>query len=134
MLRFYTCTHKSSRKWYFRLFWFLVDLAVDNTYVLECLFRDRTPGQGRCRNKQFCKELATELLSKYSSQEIPGCQVQNAPARLIQQYFSANLGTDCQCAACSKEHTQKRYRYSCRDCGNLHLCVAPCIRIYHTRL
>ena len=50
MRRLYTCTHKSSRKWYFWLFWFLVDLTVDNAYVLECWFRDRTPGQGRHKN------------------------------------------------------------------------------------
>ena len=43
MRRFYTCTHK----WYFWLFWFLLDLAIDNAYVLECWTRDRTPGQGR---------------------------------------------------------------------------------------
>ena len=68
MSRFYTCTHRSSRKWYFRLFWFLLDLAIDNVYVSECWTRDRTPGQGRRKNKLFRKELATEFLSKYTVQ------------------------------------------------------------------
>ena len=70
MHRFYTCTHRSSCKWYFRLFWFLLDLAIDNAYVLECWTRDRTPGQGRRKNK----ELATELLSKYSSRKLLGAR------------------------------------------------------------
>ena len=134
MRRFYTCTHKSSRKWYFRLFWFLVDLAIDNAFVLECWFCDRTPGQTRRKNKAFRKELATELLSKYRSRKNPGRQVQNAPARLMQRHFPDNLGTDSQCVVCSKEHTRKRSRYGCKDCGNVHLCVSPCFRIYHTRL
>ena len=34
------------------------------------------------KNKPFRKELATELLSNYSSQNTPGRQIQNAPARL----------------------------------------------------
>ena len=114
------------KKWYFRLFWFLVDLAIDNAFVLECWFRDRTPGQVRSKNKQFRKELGTELLSKYSSRKIIGRQVQDAPAWLMQRHFPDNLGTD--------SHTRKRSRYGCRDCGNVHLCVSPCFRIYHTRL
>ena len=88
-------------------------MAIDNAYVLECCFRDRTPGQSRCKSKLFRKELATELLSKYNSRKNPGRQVQNAPARLLQQHFPDNLGTDSQCVVCSKEHTRKRSRYGC---------------------
>ena len=116
------------KKWYFRLFWFLVDLAIDNAFVLECWFHDMR------KNKQFRKELAMELLSKYSSRKIIGRQVQDAPARLMQRHFPDNLGTDSQCVVCSKKHTRKRSRYGCRDYGNVHLCVSPCFRIYHTRL
>ena len=93
------------KKWYFRLFWLLVDLAVDNAFVLECWFCDRTPGLVRHKNKQLCKELITELLSKYSSRRYAGRQVQDAPARLMQRHFPDNLGTDSQCVVCSKEHT-----------------------------
>ena len=130
MRRFYTCTHRSSRRWYLRLFWFLVDLAIDNALILES-FR---PDQRRRKNKDFRKELATELLSKYISRQRAGRQAQNAPARLLQRHFPDNLGTDSQCVVCSKEHTRKRTRYGCKDCGNVHLCISPCFRIYHTRL
>ena len=81
MHRFYTCTHKSSCKWGLQLFWFLLDLAIDNAYILEHCIQDRTPGQRRHNNKLFRKELATELLSKYSLQKVAGCQLQNTPAR-----------------------------------------------------
>ena len=99
MRRFYTCTHKSSH----RLFWFLVDLAIDNAFVLECIIRERTPGLHKRKNKNFHKELATELLSKHNSRLQPGCQVQNAPARLMQRHFPVNLGIDSQCVWCSRE-------------------------------
>ena len=55
MCKFYTCTHKSSRKWYLWLFWFLVNLAIDSAYILECCIQDRTPGQSRHNNKVFIK-------------------------------------------------------------------------------
>ena len=133
MRRFYTCTHRSSRRWYLRLFWFLVDLAIDNAFILESFKPDRTPAQHRCKNKDFHTELATELLSKYSSRQRSGRQVQNAPARLSQRHFPDNLGICNQCVVC-KEHTRKRTKFGCKDCGNVHLCVTPCFRIYHTRL
>ena len=40
--RFYTCSHKSSCQWYLRLFWFLVDVTVDNVFVLETFRPDST--------------------------------------------------------------------------------------------
>ena len=134
MRRFYTCTHKSSRKWYYRLFWFCLDLAVDNAYILECCVRDREPALPRRTNKQFRKELASELLSKYNSRQRSGRQAQNAPARLLQRHFPDKLENDGQCVVCSKQHTRKRSRFGCKDCGNVHLCVSPCFRIFHTRL
>ena len=109
----------------------MLDLAIDNAYVLECWTHDRTPGQGRQKNKLFRKELAKELLSKYSSRKTPGRQIQNASAWLTQRHFPDNLGTDSQYVVCNKEHTWKRSRYGCKDC---HLCVSPCFRIYHNRL
>ena len=39
MRRFYTCTHKSSSRSYLWLFWFLLDLAIDNVYILNAAFR-----------------------------------------------------------------------------------------------
>ena len=134
MRRFYTCTHKSSRRWYLRMFWFLVDLAIDNAFILECIIRESTPGQHKRTNKLFRKELATELLSKHSSRTRAGCQAQNAPARLMQQHFPDILGTDSQCVWCSREKKRKRTRYGCKDCGDVHLCVVPCFKLYHTRI
>ena len=133
MRRFYTCTHKSSRRWYLRLFWFLVDLAVDNAYILECCMREKT-GLSRRTNLIFRKKLATELLSMHSSRSHSGRQAQNVPARLVQWHFPAKLGSDSQCVMCSRQSTRKHTRFGCKDCGNVHLCVDPCFRLYHTKL
>ena len=128
MRRFYPCTHKSSRRFYLCLFWILVDLAIDNAYILECCMREKT-GLSRRTNLISHKKLATELLSMHSLQSHYGRQVQNVPARLVQRHFPAKLGSDSQCVS-----TRKRNRFDCKDCGNVHLCVDPCFRLYHTRL
>ena len=129
MRRFYTCTHKSSRRWYLRLFWFLLDLAIDNAFILECC---SLPTRSRRKSKQFRKELATHLLGLHSSRQHAGRQAQNAP-RLVQRHFPKYLGTDGRCVVCSTGDARKRTRYGCEDCGNVRLCVDPCFRIYHTR-
>ena len=131
--RFYTCTHKSSRKWYLWLFWFLVDLAINNAYIIESFWR-KHENRFKRKSKEFRKQLATELLSMHSSRQRAGRQAQNVPARLVQRHFPDIVGTDNQCVVCSKSHTRRRTRYGCKDCGNVHLCVTPCFRIYHTRL
>ena len=62
MRRFYTCTHKSSHWWYLRLFWFLFNVAIDNTFILVSF--ETVAGQRKRTNKQFREELATDLISK----------------------------------------------------------------------
>ena len=59
--RFYTSSHKSSRRWYLRLFWFLLDLAVDNAFILA--------KKEQYTIKQFREELATELIGKFHGQQ-----------------------------------------------------------------
>ena len=69
----------------------------------------------------------------HSSRQHSGRQAQNVPARLVQQHFPGNLGTDSQCVPCSKSHTCKCSKYGCKDFGNVHLCVASCFRICHIK-
>ena len=77
--RFYTYTHKSSRKWYLRLFWFLVDLAINNAYIIESFWWQHE-NRFKHKNKEYYKQLDTELLSMHSSRQRAHCQVQNVPA------------------------------------------------------
>ena len=104
--RFYICTHKSSRKWYLQLFWFLVDLAINNAYIIESFWREHE-NRFKRKSREFRKQLATELLSMHSSRQRAGRQAQNVPARLVQRHFPDNLGTDNQCVVCSKSRTRR---------------------------
>ena len=85
MHRFYTCTHKSSRCWYLRLFWFLLDVAIDSAFILASF--ETVAGQRKWTNKQFREELATELISKCNMRLQGGRQSQDAILRLTQRHF-----------------------------------------------
>ena len=67
----------------------LVDLAIDNAYILERCIHEKT-GLSRQTNLIFHKKLATELLSMHSLRSHSGRQAQNVPARLVQQHFQPN--------------------------------------------
>ena len=127
--RFNSCTHKSSRRWYLRLFWFLLDLAIDNAYILECHFNPTCKRNGI---KGFREELATILLSQHSSRHRSGRQAQEKPARLMDCHFPVNLHVQALCLVCSCPNTRKHTNFGCRECGNVHLCVDPCFS--HTML
>jgi len=129
--RFNSCTHKSSCRWYLRLFWFLLDLAIDNAYILECHFNPACKHNGI---KGFREESARLLLSQHSSRQRSGRQAQEKPARLVDRHFPVNLHVQALCLVCSRLNARKRTNFGCRECGNVHLCVDPCFSIYHTVL
>lgn len=127
--RFNSCTHKSSRRWYLRLFWFVLDLAIDNAFVLQCQFNSSTKGKGI---KGFREELATDLLSTYKCRQRSGRQTQERPARCVERHFPARLDNQGDCEVCSRPKDRHRSNFGCKDCGNVHLCIDPCFRIYHS--
>ena len=72
----------------------------------------------------------TELIGKFHGRQRGGCQAQDVPTRLIERHFPGILGDQAQCVKCV---VSTIYANVLKDCGNIHLCVTPCFRIYHTR-
>ena len=106
-------------------------------WLKNCENRESFPPRKFCRIrytvKQFQEELATELIGKFHGRQRGGRKVQDVPTRLIERHFPDILGDQAHCKVCSEHYIRKRYKYGCKDCGNIHLCVTPCFRIYHTR-
>ena len=124
----YTCSRKS-KKWYMRLFWYVVDLSIVNAHILEV----NSPNHPSRSHRDFRVQLASELLSGHSSRRKRGRPSDPSPVtRFIKRHFPAEFGSMRQCQVCTTASSRKRTKYGCSSC-NIHLCPVPCCGTYHTR-
>lgn len=146
MLAYYPCTRKSI-KWTKKVFFYLTQICVHNSYVLY---------KSMCKNKKmrlydFQKKIAESLCgvddtdssdSDSDAYEPPAKSPRSDPrSRLKGGFRKHELAVypatektkhpQRECRVCSRNKTRKQTRYHCRGC-NVPLCVVPCYQIYHT--
>ena len=130
----YSCSRKS-KKWWHRLFFFLVDLSVVNAYILAC----ETPNVPKRSLKNFILELVEELLSKHNSRKRAGRRpTADVPpsTRFNDRHFPDRIKSKLQCVVCALDNQRRRVTFACSDCNPKHpvpLCPVPCFRIFHTK-
>ena len=112
----YSCTRKST-KWYMRLFWYLVDIAIVNGHILQLEswnYRKQSQKDFQYRKqsqKDFRLELASHLVSCHSSRRKRGRLSDASPVvRFTERHFPAELTTR-QCKVCSSSNIRKRTKY-----------------------
>ena len=137
MRRAYTCTRKSKSRWYMRMFWFLFDLAILNSYILESVSPNHVPpiartGRQKKRYKthlEFRKQLALELIGDHSSRGNRGRPRRHIPAVwYAEQHFPTQLQVPPACVVCSKPGSRRRTKYGCSLCGDIHMCPYPILK------
>ena len=117
----YSCSRKS-KKWWLRLFYFLVDMATTNAYIIY-----KEQRNVKLTQKDFILQVADRLMSSHSSRKraavlsIPSC------TRLLERHFDRQESTkNCKmCEGCK----------CCRECcpsDPVPLCPVPCFRLFHT--
>lgn len=123
-----SCSRKSS-KWYFRLFWFAVDICIVNAFILEQL----SPHHPKRTQKEFRIELAAALINLHSARKRKGRpRISNIPLRLTERHFGMNCKSRRRCVVCGQRGSkQKRVNYECPNC-DVGLCPGECFMIYHT--
>ena len=129
----YSCSRKS-RRWWLRLFYFLVDVSVVNSYVLA----QESPLFPAMTLKDFIVSLAEELLSSYNSRKRPGRTFVTAPpsVRFCERRFPSKCDQYRNCRYCSSSTGRTRTCYTCESCNPenpVHLCPYPCFKLYHTK-
>ena len=125
----YSCSRKS-KKWWLRLFYFLLDAATANAYILY----KETPGTKPLTMKDFLLQLVEYLISCNNSRKRSSTHVPPPASRLCERHFVDRLSTQQQCRVCKE---RRRTTFCCRDCSPSHpipLCPTKCFRIYHTKL
>ena len=132
---------RKSRKWWRKLFFWLFEVTVVNSYILY-----RTSTTNPFSHSQFwCSivdALATRHLSTRTPRPPPG-RPRKRPrvAAGDPERFNTHLkhfpakGTQRQCLVCSdtQHGARKRTSYYCRGCPTHHsLCPENCFEAYHT--
>ena len=67
--RLYYPSGCSGKNWWWFVFWFLVDVAISNVYVVEGLSSQLPPSKSRHTHLQFKLELAKQLIGGYSGRK-----------------------------------------------------------------
>ena len=155
----YTPFPGKTMKWWKRLFFHLVNMAVMNAYLL---YKSLTDNPVTAR--RFRRDLVKELVSSVNLDELPArrkasrgrpgtqdqpvCRLEGRhfPEKIIATGRKKNVSRACiVCTAVGKQRMKDQERpskkkirygrestYECRVCEAA-LCVAPCFRLYHTK-
>ena len=150
----YPITRKRGKKYYKKVFFHLMDLAVWNAYIIykKALEQSTSPGQNRpMTHLKFCHQIIRDIIAKF------GCHLpqKRSPGRpstsegsLLQYTPGGHFPMEVpptekkrnplrKCHVCSRkrDHTgkpiRKETRYMCKSC-KVPLCVVPCFENYHT--
>lgn len=118
----YTKIGRRSKKWFFSLAWFLVDVAVHNAHILH----QRKHNHAHSDEKAFRKELARLLIGDYSARARAVSGRKRAIAALHQLEHRSNPGDCAQCRPrlADGQHG-RRSRWACAAC-NVCLCLPDC--------
>ena len=138
---------RCSRKWWKRVFAYLVGVAILDAYVLH---KHAHTGRDRLNYLDFRLKLAEELIGSFSGRAPMG-RPRSSEGELDQLRLDSSLGhwpvcasKPLQCVVCNKVRERrglpfKDYRheskFTCSVCG-VHLCITPdrdCFRKYHTQ-
>ena len=145
-LSYYSLAQRKSLKWWKKVFWRLIDIAVVNSWII---FRANYPhssvtSQFKYRVK-LCRELVQPLLDLKASTECPpvlrpqrGRKPILVTTRLIGKHFIYRSRTRNRCCVCYKRKTKSGKRkdtktsFFCKKC-DVFLCPGSCFEAYHTK-
>jgi len=135
MVRTYSVSRKS-KKWWYRLFYYLLDTSLANSFILYQL----SPNHDELSELDYLKQLALELISTKSGEE----EVQPHPQRkktkvaipprmTAGNHWPKKAKKQRLCQQCARSGKKnRRSTYICKAC-NVHLCIDSCFERYHTR-
>lgn len=126
---------RRSVKWWHRIFYYLVDLAIVNSYLM---WKVNKPDPSQCSQLGFRIELARQLIAGFSSRKSIG-RPPNFVSPIPNSVRMADVGSHMpekhdnwrRCKYCSKgRQSQQRTRFTCSFC-KVPLCISPCFQKFH---
>ena len=144
-LSYYSLTQRRSLKWWKKLFWCLIDIAVINSWII---FRANNPQSSIDTQRRYrielCRQLIQPLLDLKASPECPpsllvqhGRRPIAVSKRLTGKHFAYKSDHRERCVVCYKKKTAHGKRKDtktssfCPKC-DVFLCIGQCFETYHT--
>lgn len=126
---------RRSLKWWHRIFYWLVDLAIVNSFAMWKL--DQT-NPSKCNQLTFRLNFSSQLAAGFSSRKNPGRPPNFFKCKTPVEVRLANVGRHMpiknvnarRCKLCSTQKKEKRTKFTCSFC-KVPLCVAPCFPKFH---
>ena len=106
----YSCSRKSE-KWWYRLFWFLLDISIVNAHILSTL----TPGFRMLSQKNFRIELGTSLLELFNGRKRMWLRASSVPMPCHHQLVRTKKQRRCH--RCGLQGKRKMVLYECKECN-----------------
>jgi hypothetical protein len=113
---------RRSRKWFYSLVWFLLDIAIHNAYILY----QHKHTLKNYDEKAFRKQLMQELVAGFSARR-KAASVPKHPRDSLHRLEHAAVHRDCAAyrPKLSDGRHGRRSHYRCVDC-NVYLCLPDC--------
>ncbi|CAG4957188.1 unnamed protein product [Parnassius apollo] len=131
----YPLGRKSRKNWH-RLFWFLLEAAVINSYIVYMT----SHSERRNTHKEFRLRLGRGLINNFSSRKILAPVFKNKKGGTIsvpEEIRKSDVGSHMpeltkfrRCRMCSTREKEQRSKYMCKVC-KVSLCAAPCFEMFH---
>ena len=127
---------RQSKKWWYRLFYYLLDTALANSFILYKI----SPNHDELSELDYLKQLAVALIGAISKDEKvqprpqrKKTKVQIPPRVTAGNHWPVHTKKQQKCQHCARPGSRGPLStYKCEAC-NVHLCIKGCFKNYHTR-
>jgi hypothetical protein len=123
-------TGRKSKKAWWRLAWWLLDMCIVNAFQLWAIDKEAP------NHLQFREELMHSLVEQFATDRraVQASRGANASITLAQDHYVEHSGEERDCIACSHRPSHRvRTRSICAKC-RVHLCSGKCFKHYHSKV
>ena len=132
------CSVRKQVKWYKKLFFYMFDMCVVNSYLV---YKELRNGEACCDLLQFRMMLVNQLIITSTLPEYKRGRPHSlpSPSRLSGRHFlelipptDKKAKPQKRCVVCHSHAKRKETIYQCDVC-KVPLCAVPCFQAYHTK-
>lgn len=118
---------RKSRRWWPRLAWFLIDMAVNNACVLYSQYAATLPSRPTAAKSptEFRRALINGLVGTFTSRKKRGRPWAAARVREGEQHIPCHRGKEQPCVVCASTHHCRQGRHKPRTRDGCETCGVP---------